>query len=311
MFYETNFRADEPQILELSSSRFQNMRFDQNPRLNSPDISESSADDCGDQELDIERSLSRVSISSKAESRSCRNIRPISDKGAAMEMERCFRRRVNRRHDHLTSRILHDLINRRATLSDDSLDNLLHAADKIFFDGKLSGRVRWKWSEPDQKCYETELLGTTAIRNAHHTVGGFETLVVLSEPLLRRGPYDRDLLLSAFLHELVHCYLFIRCGINHAMHDGHTEGFQKIARLINNWIGNHRLHLCHMRANLNLFQNRDVDVAVVGRRECNGRNTENEAYVPVQDVDCMQEYRRGYSGVAGARKLKNACSYSR
>jgi hypothetical protein len=281
------------------------VRFDGNPRLNSPDISESSADDCGDQDLGIEGELSRVLISSKAESRSRRNTRPISDKDAAMEMERCFRRRFKRRHDHLTGRILRDLINRRAILDDESLNNLLHAADKIFFDGKLSGRVRWQWSLPDQERYTTELLGTTALRDAPPNVGGFETLIVLSKPLLQNRRYDRDLLLSAFLHELVHCYLFIRCGINHAMHDGHTEGFQKIARLINNWIGNHRLHLCHMRANLNLFQNRDVDAAAVGRPESCGRRTmENGAYVPVQDVqDCMQEYRIGCGGVLGARKL--------
>jgi hypothetical protein len=181
----------------------------------------------------------------------------MTDREAAMHIERSFGR-ARRRHNQLIGRILRDLINRRTCLTDESLENLRVAADKVIFDGKLGDRVKWRWSFAHETQYEKDLLGTTALRAAPGN-RGYETLIVLSTPLLRLdSQYNRDLLLSAFFHELIHCYLFIQCGLHHAKDDGHTAGFRKIAGIINEWIlqanGHQRLHLCNMRANLDLFR---------------------------------------------------------
>lgn len=181
----------------------------------------------------------------------------MTDWEAAMYIERSFGR-ARRRHNQLIGRILRDLINRRTCLTDESLENLRVAADKVIFDGKLGDRVKWRWSFEHETQYEKDLLGTTALRAAPGN-RGYETLIVLSTPLLRLdSQYNRDLLLSAFFHELIHCYLFIQCGLHHAKDDGHTAGFRKIAGIINEWIlqanGHQRLHLCNMRANLDQFR---------------------------------------------------------
>jgi SprT-like family len=173
-----------------------------------------------------------------------------------MHIEHSFRR-AKRRHNQLIGRILGDLINRRSPLSDESLENLKVAADKVIFDGKLGDRVKWRWSFGHESQYGKDLLGTTALRFA--SCGrGFETLIVLSTPLLLNSEFNRDLLLSTFFHELIHCYLFIQCGLGHAKDDGHTAGFRKIAGIIDEWIvqanGHQRLHLCNMRANLDQFR---------------------------------------------------------
>jgi hypothetical protein len=174
----------------------------------------------------------------------------IGDEEAAKEIERLWH--MKRRKPLLTSRIFRNLVIRHDELDDNSLHDLLLAADKTIFGGKLSGRVQWEWSR-GQPEYEHDLLGTTALRLADPSIGGFGTLIVLSRPLLQDEKYNRDLLLSAFLHELIHSYLFIRCGLKHAKDDGHTEGFRMIAELIDTYYGQQRLHLCNMRANLNNF----------------------------------------------------------
>lgn len=147
-------------------------------------------------------------------------------------------------------RILRNIIGRPDPLDDDALDGILTSADSVFFEGALRGRVRWEWSS--QERYMTDLIGTTALRPAAH--GGFETLIVLSEPILTHPDYDRRLLLSAFLHELVHCYLFIRCGFDARVKGGHTPGFHQIAGIIDKWVGGSYLRLCSMKANLNHFR---------------------------------------------------------
>jgi SprT-like family len=200
-----------------------------------------------DANLGIENGCSRGLIRSSCEKRISRNRRSV-DQEAAREIERRFTKRWN---DQLTVRILRNLVIRRDELDDNSLNDLLLAADKTIFGGRLSGRVRWEWSK-GQPEYEHELLGTTALRPAN-SIGDCETLIVLSKPLLQNKRFSRDLLLSAFLHELVHCYLFIRCGLEHAKDDGHTEGFRRIAKLIDRFFGQERLHLCNMRANLDYF----------------------------------------------------------
>jgi hypothetical protein len=179
-----------------------------------------------------------------------------SDSKAACQVER-FSRQSKGRSNHLTGRILRALITRRTVLDVKGLDSLLYAADKIFFFGTLAGRVQWKWSEEfDDHRFHTEVLGTTIFRPTADLQSGQKILtIILSEPLLMHGFYDRDLLLSAFIHELIHCYLFIKCGLNHAnMRDGHTPGFEKIAGIIEKWIGNTRLRLCNMRARLEDFK---------------------------------------------------------
>lgn len=193
----------------------------------------------------IENGCSRGSSWDKRISRNRRSV----DEEAARQIEWRF---TKRRNDQLTVRIFRNLVIRRDELDNNSLNDLLLAADKTIFFGRLSGRVRWKWSD-GQPEYEHELLGTTALRPADSSIGGFETLIVLSKPLLKNKRFSRDLLLSAFLHELVHCYLFIQCGLEHAKDDGHTEGFRRIAKLIDRYFGQQRLHLCNMRANLDHF----------------------------------------------------------
>jgi len=136
-------------------------------------------------------------------------------------------------------------------LDDKALDGILTTADSVFFAGTLKGRVQWEWSSQDR--YHNELIGTTALRRCSDR-DGYETLIVLSAPILKS--YDRRLLLSAFLHELIHCYLFIRCGFEARMQGGHTDGFHRIARAIHDWVEEWHpgyLDLCNMKANLNRF----------------------------------------------------------
>lgn len=153
------------------------------------------------------------------------------------------------------------LIKNPFPVEDEVLHKILKLADSVFFGGVLFGRVRWEWSNPSQPRFETELIGTTALREAAQ--GGYETLIVLSEPILKHPDYDRRLLLSAFLHELVHCYLFIQCGFTARSHGGHTDGFHAIVGIIDKWAGSGYLRLCEMKANLNHFLNdrgRVIDV---------------------------------------------------
>lgn len=139
-------------------------------------------------------------------------------------------------------------------MDDYALAGILTTADTLFFDGVLSGRVQWEWSS--QARYRTELIGTTALRRCIDR-DGFETLIVLSDPILTDQRYDRRLLLSAFLHELIHCYLFIQCGFEARMQGGHTEGFHRIAGIIDGWVGEGHLRLCNMKANLDHFRRDD------------------------------------------------------
>ncbi|KAG9237360.1 hypothetical protein BJ875DRAFT_362478, partial [Amylocarpus encephaloides] len=142
-------------------------------------------------------------------------------------------------------------------LDDKSLLGILTACDTIFFAGDLAGRVEWEWSSLER--YREELIGTTAFRRRADGQG-FETLIILSEPILRNSRYDRRLLLSAFLHELIHCYLFIRCGFDARIDGGHTKGWHRIAKIINDWVhswvGVDYLSLCNKEANLEHFHNR-------------------------------------------------------
>lgn len=66
-------------------------------------------------------------------------------------------------------------------------------------------------------------------------------------PLLRNTSYDRRLLLSTFLHELIHCYLFITCGFEARVEGGHTAGFHQIAEMIDQWVGPGFLSISKLR----------------------------------------------------------------
>lgn len=181
---------------------------------------------------------------------------PCSDREAACSVKSCFKSLATHGHNKHV-RYLRTLIESPVDLDDQALDSILIGADAVFFDGALSGRVRWEWSHPSQLRYETELIGTTALRPASPPLGyGYETLIVLSRPILCNPDYDRRLLLSAFLHELVHCYLFIRCGFEARIKGGHTEGFHSIAELIDAWVGacGVNIQLCNMKANLDHFR---------------------------------------------------------
>ncbi|OBT56456.1 hypothetical protein VE04_04568 [Pseudogymnoascus sp. 24MN13] len=171
----------------------------------------------------------------------------MTDEEASRRVERCFKKRLN----HVQGRVLRKLLNCELALEQESLDRIRFAADYVLFDGMLRGKVKWRWSKEGEEGYENELLGSTTPQYSPET--GIEARIVLSRPLLLSGRYSQDLLLSTFLHEMVHCYLFICCGDQAQQDDGHTPGFQQIVQLINGWTGNSRLRLCSMKADLDHF----------------------------------------------------------
>ncbi|KAK2625704.1 hypothetical protein QTJ16_005016 [Diplocarpon rosae] len=206
--------------------------------------------------ITMERTPSGNSIMSDTppyEHESKNHMLTYSDLEAARRVEYTFERLPShRKHE----RILRKLIKRDHPLDDGSIDDdalasILNSANSVFFDGVLSGRVQWEWSSQDRYC--TELIGTTALRRCTDR-DGFETLIVLSRPILRDPRFDRRLLLSAFLHELIHCYLFILCGFQARKERGHTQGFHAIAEIIDTWVGPGYLSLCNTKANLNHFR---------------------------------------------------------
>ncbi|ELR06528.1 hypothetical protein VC83_07467 [Pseudogymnoascus destructans] len=171
----------------------------------------------------------------------------LTDEEASRGVDACFKKRQN----HVQGRILRKLLNRELAFDQESLDRIRFAADYVLFDGMLRGKVKWRWSKEGEEGYENELLGSTTPQYSPET--GIEAWVVLSRPLLLSGRYSQDLLLSTFLHEMVHCYLFICCGDRAQKDGGHTPGFQQIVQLINGWTGNSRLRLCSMKADLDHF----------------------------------------------------------
>jgi hypothetical protein len=172
------------------------------------------------------------------------------DEVAALHVVNHFKRRPP---DGRQERYLRKLIN-NTSIDNKALDGVRTAVDAIFFDGHLAQRVTWEWSAESDERYRTELIGTTALRRAANS-DGYETLIVLSKPILQNPAYDRRLVLSAFIHELIHCYLFIRCGFNARVTGGHTKGFHTIAETIDRWVGvDNNLRLCNMKANLNHFR---------------------------------------------------------
>lgn len=162
---------------------------------------------------------------------------------------------LQRQKSSRSERLLLQIIKSRTEVDDEVLQSMVRCADSVFFHGRLDGRVRWKWSSPHQSQFQNEIVGTTELRRAPR--GGFETRIILSEPLLQSEDFDVRLLLSTFLHELIHCYLFICCGFQAKKSGGHTEGFRMMAKMIDQWAldkGGVVLGLCDMNANLNDFR---------------------------------------------------------
>lgn len=133
-------------------------------------------------------------------------------------------------------------------IDDVALQGIFYAANEIFFHGKLKGRVAWAWVDLPS-C----LIGTTALRKSPLTAG-YETLIFLSRRILKDKKYNRRLLISTFIHELIHSYLFVLCGFQSRECGGHTNGFQRIAELIDEWAGPDLLYLCNMEAELSDFE---------------------------------------------------------
>ncbi|CZS99142.1 uncharacterized protein RAG0_07602 [Rhynchosporium agropyri] len=198
---------------------------------------------------------------------------PDFDAIAASQVKQHTNKSFSHRKYERHSRILRSLIDDDNNIVDDvALDSILNSANALFFSGTLKGRVQWEWSS--QARYHSELIGTTALRRRADN-DGFETLIVLSEPILRSTKYDRRLLLSAFLHELIHCYLFVTCGFEAKRDRGHTRGFHVIARIVDRWVGEGYLGLCSMKANLDNFR-RDVEVNTMDTVMCWERDVERE-----------------------------------
>jgi hypothetical protein len=166
-----------------------------------------------------------------------------------------FRRRYP---DSKHGRILKALINPKSreadfTLDNDALRSIFIAANEIFFANRLAQRVTWDWSHAASEQYQSHIVGTTALRRSAQ-LGGYETLIVLSSPILKDTKYNRRLLISTFLHEMIHSFLFVTCGIKARHSGGHTDGFRMIAEMIDDWVGAEHLHLRYMEADLERFR---------------------------------------------------------
>ncbi|GAP88188.1 hypothetical protein SAMD00023353_1500340 [Rosellinia necatrix] len=167
------------------------------------------------------------------------------------------RRRRSSQHE----RILKSLISPKALsaefeIDDAALEGIFSATNEIFFGGSLKGRVAWIWED-----LPTNLIGTTAWRDAPNG-NGYETLIFLSRQILRNKKYNRRLLIATFIHELIHSYLFVKCGYHPDDCGGHTSGFKRIANLINNWVGEENLLQLHkMEAELSDFEIRTAKTA--------------------------------------------------
>lgn len=191
------------------------------------------------------------------------------DDQAAKEVESHFNKRAR---DTKVERVLRSLISPKSPeadfpLDDVAIDNILYAANEVFFCGRLKRRVRWDWSDKSSAESNSKIIGTTNLREARN--GGYETLIVLSPYYLKDEQYNRRLVISTFLHELIHSYLFIRCGFAAKRHGGHTQGFHRIAQLIDDWAGRDTLFLSNMEADLDAFRLKDKGHQCHNFYDCN------------------------------------------
>lgn len=210
-----------------------------------------------------------------------------------------FRRKFpDSKHERILRSIINPRINAEDELDNDSLESIFSAANEIFFNGRLSQRVRWDWSDESSTRYDSRVIGTTALRRADPNTRGFETLIVLSAPILKHSKYSRRLLISTFLHELIHSYLFICRGFRARECGGHTKGFLTIAKLVDDWAGpESALYLSEAEADLERFriggQYKDHRSRECGRIEwrehsfypCSGIMEQRRDHAATQSVD--------------------------
>ncbi|KAK0731314.1 hypothetical protein B0H67DRAFT_549101 [Lasiosphaeris hirsuta] len=204
----------------------------------------------------MERTISGHSIRAEPTERSA-STELLEDEEAAQRVRdhlANFRRRFpDSKHERILRSIINPRSNAEYPLDNDSLESIFSAANEIFFNGRLSKRVMWDWSHESSTQYDSSVIGTTALRRA--STRGFETLIVLSSPILRDTKYSRRLLISTFLHELVHSYLFIVRGFRARYCGGHTPAFRTIAKMIDDWAGSDSaLYLGKMEADLERFR---------------------------------------------------------
>ncbi|XXH03082.1 hypothetical protein Hte_009472 [Hypoxylon texense] len=164
-------------------------------------------------------------------------------------------RRRSRLSQH--ERILRSLICPKSLMAEFDIDDvalqgIFYAVNEIFFGGVLKGRVAWAWRDLPS-C----LIGTTALRKSP-LASGYETLIFLSRRILKDKKYNRRLLISTFIHELIHSYLFVLCGFQSRECGGHTNGFQRIAIIIDEWAGKGLLYLSNMEAELRDFETKST-----------------------------------------------------
>lgn len=212
----------------------------------------------------MERTASGLSISSgithtSSSTREQEDLGLLGDLEAAQVVREHLasfvrRSRTNSRHE----RILRTLINPKNRVADfpideAALESIFSAANAIFFASRLSNRVTWDWSHESAPQYQNSVIGTTALRRCKE-LSGYEALIVLSRPILMSKNFSRRLLISTFLHELIHSYLFISCGFKAKEAGGHTEGFHQIAAMIDCWAGPEHLRLREMEADLESYR---------------------------------------------------------
>lgn len=215
----------------------------------------------------MERTASGHSISDDLTDHRPASTELLEDAAAAQRVREHMTTFKRRNPDSKHERVLRNIISPKTAastypLDNEALESIFLAANEIFFHGRLSKRVTWDWSHSSSPHYDSSIIGTTALRRASNR--GFETLIVLSSPILQDRKYSRRLLISTFLHELIHSYLFICCGFRARHCGGHTPGFHSIARLVDDWAGpDSFLYLSKTDADLSCFRaetvSRDLD----------------------------------------------------
>ncbi|KAJ6442998.1 metallopeptidase [Purpureocillium lavendulum] len=255
-----------PQLLFRSSSEQGNHHLHFGNGMPEP-FSRPGTAPCPMATLPMERTESGLSISSSASAGDSLSdndnplppgVTLLSDHSAARFVRShvaSFRRRFP---DSQPERILRALISPRTRgtdwpLDNDALRSIFSAANELFFASRLTRRVTWDWSHPDWGQYDSHIVGTTALRPCTR-LGGWETLIVLSSPILRDTKYNRRLLITTFLHEMIHSFMFVMCGLKARESGGHTEGFRQIAVVIDEWAGREFLHMGDMEADLERFR---------------------------------------------------------
>ncbi|OAQ66852.1 metallopeptidase [Pochonia chlamydosporia 170] len=216
----------------------------------------------------LERTESGLSISSDTTAHQHANSTEddrygsyLGDSEAARFVRKHLATYQRRFPDSQPERILKALIKPRFrgaefALDNDALKSIFSASNELFFANRLTQRVIWDWSHSLSGQYKNHIVGTTAIRRSA-CLGGWETLIVLSSPILRDTQYNRRLLISTFLHEMIHSFMFVTCGLKAQQDGGHTSGFRQIAGIIDDWAGNDCLRLRDMEADLSRWRGDD------------------------------------------------------